>query len=809
MSWGLRIQKKIMKKLTREQKRKRKEKRKTLAKKRRKAILERRGNKIKPWEPVKMKLFEVPNIFRNDVSREERLNVMKEIGKKAKEKFNIKYPSIQKWFKDYDALYILSFCAFYFLPYLEGTDPEADGTREIFHHYIELMQAFSLGQERNFSPKPLMKNAEVLKSDLKEIGDSMRLRDLNLPEDCKTDEDIRRFYLRTKMMAQTTAIRNWAYPDQMKRVTYDLSRLMKDEYERLSGVELERVIVMLLKLADRSEDLLNEHINKLRLFSKQSNCKEMCKSYHDVFPETTEMKDDEIDNLWDRVGHKLKQLAGILICHADLRLENIYTFSLNEAVAFYGDISKKDKIKDLLDKLSYKFGDLRDHNKEYFILDNPVHRRPFINLGEEKYYSAVFGIFPHLALDFLEDLIAENESLRKKYCDEIKPRYLEDEIERLFTLHFPSAQVYRGSQWIDPVSNIPYENDLIVLIDTFALIVEAKSGYIAPLAKRGAPHKLLETLRELIERPSEQAHRFMAYLINNKKTHIFKNKRGQENIVDSSKINYYIPLGITLAQLGSISSNLKVIIEAGVTRKSIGDLAPSISLTDIEVIFDLLPFEAEKVHYFARRREIEDHLNYEGDEIDLLSFYLDNGFNIGDTEYDGKVGLFILGKSKELDPYFNAISQGVNIPKPELNLTTWWKDILKQLYVRKPQNWVETSFILLNSTKEDQENFIRALEKLKHRIRSGSVEKKHNWVNFLSGPARRRYSIVGYPYAIENREERNNMMASILTSESKNGIRGAVVIGININRLDYPYSVLGGKLDTNLFDDLRSTENYR
>jgi len=772
------------------------------ARKRRREILQRKKNKIKPWAPVKMRFFEMPKLFRDEVPKEVRVDAIRQIGKKAKEDFALKYPALQRWFQDYDSLYILSFCAFYFMSHPEGTDPEANGTLEIYQHYIELLQAFALSQPRTISPKPLLQDAECLKNDLKEVGKLMQMRFLDLPEEVKTDKDLHSFTLRVGMMEHTIAVRNWAYPYQMKKVVCELASLIKDDYEKLYGVDIEKIIAILFELAYGSEDLLNEHITKLRSYAKKGSCKDMLTAYREAFPHVIEMDDQQTEEMWKMCGKNLRKLSSLLMCHADLNLDKIHTFSVGDVVSLYKDESKRNNIKSTLEKLAYKFGDLKDFNMEHFILDNPIHIKPFIDLGEDKFYTAVWGIFPHIAMEIFEFLISQDENLQDKYNNEIKSRYLEDNVEQLFKQYFPTAQVYRGSQWIDEKSKTPYENDLTVITDTFALVVEAKSGKITKPARRGAPDRLFETLKALIEEPSEQAHRFKSLLAREKKIHVFKNRRGEENRIDTTRIHYYIPLGVTLAQLGSISSNLKKMIAAGITTKTIGQLAPSISLTDLELIFELLPLEAEKIHYLARRREIEDHLQYEGDEMDLLSFYLDDGFNIGATEYEGDVAINMLSKSKELDPFFIARSQGLSIPKPELSMTSWWKDILSQIHKRRPQNWVETAYILLNSAKEDQEKFIKSLDILKERIRKGRTEKPHNWVSFLSGPPRRRYSIVGYIYTTEDRELRNSIMSTILQQESKDKIRGVVIIGINLNRSDYPYSVLAGKLDTDLFDDL-------
>jgi hypothetical protein len=61
-----------------------------------------------------------------------------------------------------------------------------------------------------------------------------------------------------------------------------------------------------------------------------------------------------------------------------------------------------------------------------------------------------------------------------------------------------------------------------------------------------------------------------------------------EDFGQRGKIKYFIPLGVTLTHLGMMGCNLKQLIRAGVTKKTIEELAPSINLTDLESIFSLL-----------------------------------------------------------------------------------------------------------------------------------------------------------------------------------------------------------------------------
>jgi hypothetical protein len=368
--------------------------------------------------------------------------------------------------------------------------------------------------------------------------------------------------------------------------------------------------------------------------------------------------------------------------------------------------------------------------------------------------------------------------------------------------NFPNAEIHRGSLWKDPGTQVEYENDLLVVVDGFALVIEAKSATISDPARRGAPERLATTLRELIESPSEQAHRFITYLRSRPADHIFNTKHGVKNLVNSAAIKYYIPLGVTLSHLGSIGSNLKKLIRAKITSRPLEDLAPSISLTDFECVLELLPLEVEKIHYFARRREFEAHMDYEGDEMDLLGFYMDNGFNIGDTEYDGSTYMQMLMKSKELDPYFIGSREGVNVQKPALSMTPWWRDILTKVSEARTEGWIETGFILLNTTKDDQEEFEEKFKELGRLVIRGEAAHDHNFVVWKTGPERRRYVIVGYPYTTADREIRNDVAAEAIEQHFDDSVRGVALIGMSATAPHYPYNFIARMAATNLFDGL-------
>jgi hypothetical protein len=245
---------------------------------------------------------------------------------------------------------------------------------------------------------------------------------------------------------------------------------------------------------------------------------------------------------------------------------------------------------------------------------------------------------------------------------------------------------------------------------------------------------------------------------------------------------------VTYENLGFISSNLKECVSAGLIDEH--DLIPSIALTDFEVILETMDSQAQRIHYFARRAEIEKTMDYLGDESDLLALYLESGFNVGDWEDGGH--LINLGmKSKELDPYFVARADGVSIPKPHLDLSNWWRDILKRVEDKKLPGWTELAYIFLNIGRRDQEKFEREVEKLGMRVVRGKAQQKHNWVAFRNNAAKRPYALVGYPYVDVSREERNGMMTHIAADVEEHGpVLGMAIVGIDVNVGTHPYDVL-------------------
>jgi len=749
-------------------------------------------------DPIKLNYYEVKLPKHPGKTFEDRLRMLRKLGSDAASTFPCKYKGLVKWFDSYDQLGLLSFCFYYFMMSTAGYDEEAvTGGLEFPPYYMELLQAFALTIPRSFADRPMSEEVAKFKKEFKEVGNLIKLRHYNFPESIKTADDLYRQQLRMDMMAHTIAVRNWSYEHKMKKITLDLARGVKDVFRAQHGFVAEELLNLFYRMTDEVERNINEHRRKTAEIMKPDNYGDVIDTFESLFPGVKSDKTQK-EFLWKHVRKKLRNLQAFLLMHADRFLAKHLSFHFLTLEELSRGKLSYEQLKKIFAELSYSFGDLAEHNSEYFLLSNPVNERPFINIAGEGVFSALWTVLPHLSIGILEGFCSREEGLRHKY-NEVRAKYLEDEVLHLFRESFPGAELFSGSKYLGDDGK-EYENDLLVLIDSFAIVVESKSGQVSAPAKRGAPDRLFKTLQELIEEPSEQALRFIDYLKANPAALELSTKKGPKNRFDASRLKYFIPLGVTLSHLGMMGANLKQLIRAGVTDKTIEELAPSISITDLQIVFDLLPLTAQKIHYLQRRRELEANIQWAGDELDLLAWYFDQGFNLGPDEK--KYGFFDVSlKSKELDNYIIGSAGGETVEKPKLAMTTWWHDILSHLEHKKVEFWLENSYIMLNIPIEGQEIFEEEIEKIRVRMENGTAEFVHNWSFMGSSEENRRFLIAGYLYSDEVAYERREILEDILFHKDNEEAKGMLVIGKNIDKDHYPYSILGCRLSAELFDN--------
>ena len=707
------------------------------------------------------------------------------IQKKAEEDFKASFSRLIQLTQRQDPELLLSSLAFYFLVWNPEQDPEAQSAGRPFPHHIELIQCIALSKPGDtpydipLRPKAVQ---EIIDTVLAvELANRFRRLPVN-----REGQEVDKAILQEHVRAYTGGVRHWGYPHQEFKIARDLILPIDAQIDREVGLPGSLLVDFLEGLVRLIEKRVNERREQLRWVFRGEDTKTVLHRYGTVFPESA--APSFVEGLEEQ---DLESLTKVLLLHSELYLPDLYRISPRDIRQLTDREIEDSDAEHILDKWSYEFGDLESFDPEHFFFGLPVQDRPFIRLRKGVYSIPNAGLLAHSVLRLLEAQLVATPLI--KTYEKRRARYLEEEVYRHFKAGFPSAQLVRGVKWTEPVTGKGYETDLFLLIDRTAIIVESKSGKFTDPARRGADKRLAEELDELVLEPGRQANRFRSYLLDLADEVTLEGRNEETITFKPNGVDRIVALAVNLDLLGPLVSRIEEAKDAGLLGELPEPRVPCMSLVDLEIVMDLLSTQAERIHYLARRAELEVNLYYYGDESDLLAFYLKTGFNIGEVEYESKQQFVIAGMSRELDPFYTATYEGLEpVEKPVLSISGWWKDILARGEQSGFSGWTEAAYALLCVGEDDQLKFSRKLNQLCKRVRSGKTKRKYHWIELVAGPKRRRYTIMAFPYSDDTPVERKQFIGERVDRifEEQGEVQGVVVLAMPLKTDVYPYGSL-------------------
>lgn len=696
------------------------------------------------------------------------------------------FAELMRRLQDVDPIQTLAHFAFYDLTIFEAYPDVQSPYKGAGQHHVELLQALFLSIPAG---QPTRKPASA--DDLLEISrlvsrasESFALRRFSPSSEDSAD---RHFQAAAEQVrTQTQAIRNWGYPSQVFRILTELFEPFDDDLFVRSGYRISKLVPMCRNIFRLVEDRFEARKRLARPMMRATTVRSVVETYYRTIPQISG-KSSEFIELTRKAGLGINETKAALMAHFDLRLRDCYTFTVEDFRQAYPEPVSNETIERLLAGWSLAVGDLAGSNNEHFFLANPISEKPLIRVDGGAFFWPMLELFLSFGWEMLQNVLKQHPDLYRRYEDITRPRYLEEKVAALFRTAFPTATILTGSLWSDSKSSASYENDLLVCLDSYLLIVESKSGKFDASAKRGG-NRLRKAIGKLIGEPSTQGDRFAQHLRANPGIHEFATKRGVTNRCDTTQTTHVIQLNVTFELLGPIFSQRAVLQEANLLSTDLS-CTITMALTDLESVFKLLSGVHQKLHYLERRSVFEGNVDFTADEIDLLAFYLENGFNIGDVEYDRQNSLHLYGLSHGLDPYFLSETSG---DKPELKLSSRWKGILSALEERQFKRWTEIGVCLLNVSYADQADFERQLKQVIKNVRSKWRDPNHKSTLILeNGPPQRRDAIVGYAYKRISREQRGTMIHTVVGMAAKEtGADRVVVIAVDCEQESVPYNQL-------------------
>jgi hypothetical protein len=175
--------------------------------------------------------------------------------------------------------------------------------------------------------------------------------------------------------------------------------------------------------------------------------------------------------------------------------------------------------------------------------------------------------------------------------------------------------------------------------------------------------------------------------------------------IDADIVRDVVRVNVVLDAVGPLSAHWPRLKDAGLIPKD-ADIAPTMSVFELETVLETLTMEVERCHYLSRRGELEHQVGYVADELDLLAFYIENQFNVQSTRPGEELWLY--GKSAEVALGYSEARAGGTLSFP-IKRTPTWQALLRTIEEKRPAGWTRFGHRLLNFDLAAQRRAERAL----------------------------------------------------------------------------------------------------
>lgn len=359
----------------------------------------------------------------------------------------------------------------------------------------------------------------------------------------------------------------------------------------------------------------------------------------------------------------------------------VVTHSLDRVASYdkiFWVIPKTVKEKLIFNKLSLIFGD----NESFFqpekykcfpLNDTIITLKPLVQEDGRYYYFSLNLAFRNIfkiTEEFIKsaDMVYYSNSFKGNNNSNSRDNYIELKTKKQFEQLLPTAIFYHSLEYnvLEKGQTKKTELDILGVSADTLYIIEVKAGELSTKHRRGAVKGLKDRLKETINEGSYQCHRALKYVQDNINPTFNYVEDGVRKIltIDKTRIQSYFKISVTFEHFSSISANLKYLISSGV-------LSPDfkwtwvVSLYDLMIFVDLIQSEAEFKEYLTHRMALYDRNDIQFvDEIDILGFYLENKFPLG-QEKKNELIQFVNFKDK-IDAYYTQAAVGISgVIKPK------------------------------------------------------------------------------------------------------------------------------------------------
>jgi hypothetical protein len=653
-----------------------------------------------------------------------------------------------------------------------GRNPHGKGI-EIFH--VEILQALALSQARNtiVQDNNYAKVTQTCIDLMARNGQAyQKISKLKIVSNVSENE-------RQELIA---LVQNWTLTVRGPRHAYQTQEYCRAMAVAIDGPFLDHFLCSASDVLDMLEiirQLLHErvqaHIDGIRSWLLKKSGHAMVEAFVRSLPidQASRIREATWPLRYDR-----KVVAAALWNELEEKLGELFNFTIADLTSL-ATSADMNHLKIVLEMLSLGFGDVTNETLQHLHLSNPVRLKPFVHLDDDSFSCFVpFSIHLNMS-EMLEHLCATKPSLKKR-LERARAEWLEMKVGALLRQYLPHAVVHSKVTWTDPGSYKGWESDLVVVIVKTVLIFEAQSAKIRAL------NSLKEALRDLVIDPSEQSLRLKRYIESAPEPFRLTSAEG-ELAIDPREMRDVIRFNILFDTIGPLSAHWPQMKAAGFLCENV-DIAPSISVFELETVFEVLSSELERCHYLSRRGTFERNATYVADELDLLAFYLKTQFNVGNLEFDGPV-INLYGLSLDLAVGYTEKRAAGTLNFP-IERSSLWKRLLASLQENRPPGWTRFGHRLLCADLQSQRKFERSVKKAWKTMPRASSHFFTTGLTFGSGEHKQTIAFaIGAPDSAEHFSQ--SLHYASMSAFEQSGSNDLLLIYWFVPATGEPYDFIG------------------
>lgn len=653
-------------------------------------------------------------------------------------------------------------------------------------HHVELLQAIVLQMDRwewGVERASYQQIGEVM-GELKALATAFqRRRTLEVDKVRSDPQRLAVALIQERLRDQTQMMRNWGRHDEMVRIVRELHAPLDDGFRAHHGFCATELVDVASGLVKMIQHRLSDRLTLLDSIMRGRTRKAIVHAYFERYDGVDGDPEEFLASLSPKTT--LRQLRMMLHEHASTGLMLEFVIDPGDLAARI-DLSKH-VVESVFGAIGLIPGVLRSKEPDHLFLDNPVWKRPAIKDGAE------FLLFlPQTIVGFLPDLLRElaGEAGLEKRLERRRGRYLEDEMARHISVALPTARVLPGVKW--SWMGVPYETDVIAVIDKVVVIAEAKSAVLTGAALRGAVNSARRHVKELLVEPAIQSARLQDIL----------RAAGEGDAdatavaaslglgIDAADIEQTIRLSVTLDDFATLASAQAELKHAGWFPETLVQPA-TMTLADLGTCIDILDRPLFFLHYLIGREHIQRAAPIFGDELDYLGTYLNSGLDLAEVVAGTHKGMFSR-MSMAIDAYHLALGMGRDAAKPRPRVPPYVAAVLDKLEVGQRAGWTTTGLTLLDAVPPGTGDGIEdALEELAAQVEDGGKGPDRPGVLLACADSRRAVAAF-HVFAARDRGEVPERLRflgqyAMETSETNR----CVMFGRMLERWDLPFSIAG------------------